>query len=85
MGNFSERIWGVSDERGQAVLAIVPLVQFREFAFAMLVGVLLDSFLVRSLLVPALVSVFGRSSWWPARAPDPAAPIDQEAVSAPAP
>lgn len=64
-----------------AVLAIVPLVQFREFAFAMLVGVLVDSFLVRSLLVPALVSVFGRSSWWPARAPGPAAPIDEEAVS----
>ncbi|CAN5332014.1 MMPL family transporter [soil metagenome] len=68
-----------------AVLAIVPLVQFREFAFAMLVGVLVDSFLVRSLLVPALVSVFGRSSWWPARAPGPAAPIDEEAVSVRAP
>lgn len=68
-----------------AVLAIVPLVQFREFAFAMLVGVLVDSFLVRSLLVPALVSVFGRSSWWPARAPDPGMPVDKEAVGAPAP
>jgi uncharacterized membrane protein YdfJ with MMPL/SSD domain len=27
--------------------------------------VLIDSFLVRSFLVPALVSMFGRSSFWP--------------------
>src|SRR5213076_3005510 len=34
-----------------ALLALVPLGQFREFAFTMAVGVLIDSFLVRSLLV----------------------------------
>jgi RND superfamily putative drug exporter len=50
-----------------AMLAIVPLRQFREFAFAMSVGVLLDAFLIRSLVVPALVSVFGELSWWPSR------------------
>ena len=50
-----------------AALALIPLRSFREFAFAMAVGVLLDAFLVRSVLVPALVSVFGESSWWPAR------------------
>jgi RND superfamily putative drug exporter len=50
-----------------AALAIIPLRTFREFAFVMAVGVLLDAFLVRSVLVPALVSVFGRASWWPAR------------------
>jgi putative drug exporter of the RND superfamily len=47
------------------LLAIVPLAQFREFAFAMAVGVLLDSFLVRSLLVPALISTFGAAGGWP--------------------
>src|SRR5439155_22184274 len=36
------------------VLALIPVVQFRELAFVMAVGVLLDSFLVRSLLVPSL-------------------------------
>jgi RND superfamily putative drug exporter len=41
-----------------AMLAIVPLRSFREFAFAMSVGVLLETFLVRSLLVPALISLF---------------------------
>jgi putative drug exporter of the RND superfamily len=52
-----------------AVLALVPLVQFREFAFVMVVGILLDSFLVRSLLVPSLIALFGRVSWWPGRGP----------------
>jgi RND superfamily putative drug exporter len=58
---------GVTLALSFAVLAVVPLAQFREFAFAMLVGILLDSFLVRSLLVPALIAVFGRMSWWPSR------------------
>jgi RND superfamily putative drug exporter len=42
-----------------ALLAIVPLRAFREFAFTMAVGVLLETFVVRSLLVPALVSLLG--------------------------
>jgi putative drug exporter of the RND superfamily len=50
-----------------AALAIVPLTSFRELAFAMCVGVLVDAFLVRALLIPALISVFGDVSWWPAR------------------
>ena len=48
-----------------ALLALVPLVPFREFAFAMAVGVLIDSFLVRALLVPSLMTLFGRFSHWP--------------------
>jgi len=31
------------------------------------VGVLLEAFVVRSLLIPALVSLFGRTSAWPGR------------------
>jgi RND superfamily putative drug exporter len=50
-----------------ATLAVIPLREFREFAFAMTVGVLLDAFFVRALVVPALVSLFGELSWWPAR------------------
>jgi putative drug exporter of the RND superfamily len=42
-----------------ALLAIVPLRSFREFAFTMAVGVLLETFVVRSLLVPSLISLFG--------------------------
>ena len=50
-----------------ALLAIVPLRSFREFAFVMGVGVLVDTFLVRTLLVPALTSLFGERAWWPGR------------------
>jgi RND superfamily putative drug exporter len=54
-----------------ASLAIIELRQFREFAFAMSVGVLLDAFLVRALLIPALVSLVGERSWWPRRRRQP--------------
>ena len=61
-----------------AALALIDLRQFREFAFAMSVGVLLDAFVIRALLIPALITLFGDLSWWPRRrrprpAPDPAA------------
>jgi RND superfamily putative drug exporter len=51
-----------------AVLGVVPLRPFREFAFIMALGVLIDSFLVRSLLVPSLITLVGDRSRWPARA-----------------
>ena len=61
-----------------ATLAIVPLTPFRELAFALRAGVLIDSFLVRSMLVPALISLFGRTSTWPGRAFGRAAAIPRE-------
>lgn len=51
-----------------AMLAFVPLRPFREFALAMAVGIVLDVFIVRNLLVPSLVSVVGQASGWPGRA-----------------
>ena len=48
-----------------ALLAIIDLTSFRQLAFLLFAGVLIDSFFVRSLLVPALVALFGRSSAWP--------------------
>jgi RND superfamily putative drug exporter len=50
-----------------ALLGLVPLRSFAELAFAMSVGVLLDSFVVRSFLVPALISLFGTVGGWPGR------------------
>jgi putative drug exporter of the RND superfamily len=50
-----------------ALLALIDLQSFRQLAFLLLAGVLIDSFFVRSLLVPALVTVFGRTSAWPGR------------------
>jgi putative drug exporter of the RND superfamily len=45
-----------------AVLAVIPLDQFRELAVAMALGVMIDAFVVRSLMVPALVALFGRAN-----------------------
>ncbi len=49
------------------LLAVVPLVPFRELAFLMFVGITLDVLVVRSLLLPALLTLFGRVSAWPSR------------------
>ncbi|HYJ76127.1 MAG TPA: MMPL family transporter [Kineosporiaceae bacterium] len=48
-------------------LALVPLRQFTELAFALVVGILLDTYLVRTVLVPALLTVVGPSAGWPGR------------------
>jgi RND superfamily putative drug exporter len=61
---------GVALALSFAMLAIIPITPFAVMAFAMGVGILLDTFLVRSMLVPALVVLFGRAGRWPRRAPD---------------
>jgi putative drug exporter of the RND superfamily len=48
-----------------AALGVVPLVYLRELAIAVAIGVLLDTLVVRSLLVPALSADVGRRMWWP--------------------
>lgn len=58
---------GVALAASFALLAIVPLRSFLEFAFVMAVGVLIDTFIVRSMLVPALTALFGEAAWWPGR------------------
>ena len=49
------------------VLGVLPLVALAEIAFAVAFGVLLDTLVVRSLLVPALVHIIGKRIWWPAK------------------
>jgi putative drug exporter of the RND superfamily len=43
-----------------AAVALIPIQGFREIAFALCVGLLLDTLLARTLLIPALVAIFGR-------------------------
>lgn len=50
-----------------AALAVIPLTFLAQIAFIVAFGVLLDTLVVRSLLVPALVRDLGEVAWWPGR------------------
>ncbi len=61
-----------------SVLAVLPLTALLQLGLIVAVGVLLDTFIIRTLLVPALSLDVGRRIWWPStlarRNPAPARP-----------
>ena len=69
-----------------AVLGVLPLVVLAQLGVVICVGVLLDTLVVRTLLVPSLALVLGDRFWWPRRlgddakggVEDAAAPSDAE-------
>jgi len=50
-----------------SVLAVLPLVALTQVGLTVALGVLLDTFVVRSVLVPALTFELGERTWWPFR------------------
>ncbi len=64
-----------------AMLGTLPLVIFTEIGFAVALGVLLDTIVVRSVLVTALNLDVGRHMWWPSHLASQSA--EQASVGAP--
>jgi RND superfamily putative drug exporter len=60
-----------------AALSVIPVLFLAQIAFIVAFGVLLDTVVVRSLLVPALTVDIGRRIWWPSR-------LSRQAVEPPA-
>jgi len=50
-----------------AALAVSPLKMLLQIGVAVAIGVLVDTFIVRSLLVPAIATLLGKWNWWPGR------------------
>lgn len=50
-----------------AALSVIPILFLAQLAFIVAFGVLLDTFLVRAFLVPALFYDIGKKIWWPSK------------------
>jgi len=50
-----------------SALGVIPILFLVQLAFIVAFGVLLDTLLVRTLLVPALSYDIGRRIWWPSK------------------
>jgi putative drug exporter of the RND superfamily len=60
------------------VLGVLPLITLTQIGIIVGFGVLLDTLLVRSLLVPALVTMLGARFWWPSKLSRRASPQEVE-------
>ena len=70
-----------------AVLGVLPLVALAQIGVIICIGVLLDTLLVRTILVPAIALTLGEKFWWPRKvtgeqneSDEPSQPLDAEPV-----
>jgi RND superfamily putative drug exporter len=59
-----------------ATLTLLPLEELIQIGATVALGVLIDTFIVRALLIPAITYRLGERAWWPARRGAPTAPDD---------
>ncbi len=58
-----------------AVLGVLPLITLTQIGIIVCIGVLLDTLLVRTVIVPSLAFITGEKFWWPGRAMSIAAEV----------
>jgi RND superfamily putative drug exporter len=63
-----------------AVLGVLPLITLTQIGIIVCIGVLLDTLLVRTIIVPALAFLSGETFWWPGRAVDRVLPASRQAT-----
>ena len=63
-----------------SALALLPLLFLFEIAFLVAAGVLIDTLIVRSLVVPSAVLVIGPRTWWPSGLARESHELDEEAA-----
>jgi RND superfamily putative drug exporter len=56
------------------VLGVLPLIVLTQLGVIVGLGILLDTFIVRTVVIPALFTVIGPRIWWPAKVDDTAVP-----------
>jgi len=66
-----------------AVLGVLPLIALAQIGVIVCIGVLLDTLLVRTVIVPALALLTGDRFWWPGKMPAP--PVGQKSSNSGAP
>ena len=52
-----------------SVLTTFPLLDLFQLGFTVMLGILIDTFVVRALMVPAIVMKLGELNWWPSKTP----------------
>ena len=45
----------------------LPLIDLFQLGFAVAIGVIMDTFVTRTIIVPAIVSLLGDKNWWPSK------------------
>jgi uncharacterized membrane protein YdfJ with MMPL/SSD domain len=65
-----------------SALMLLPLRDLFQVGFTVAIGVLLDTFVVRTVMVPAIVVLLGRWNWWPSRRFQEEAPAERGMIEA---
>src|SRR4029450_13841420 len=68
---------GILLAAGVTVLGVLPVIVLTQIGVIVGIGVLLDTLLVRTLVVPAIALLLGERFWWPARPAGQKPPADR--------